>query len=591
MSTHKHIEIICIIILLLTVFITVLFVNSEKFGVKTETKTPAYTESLFDTTKVHTIDIVVENKEDFIANCKSEEYYLCDVTIDGETIQNAAIRGKGNTSLTQVDSYENDRYSFKLEFDHYNNGQTFQGLDKLCLNNIIQDHTYMKEFITYQMMNSIGAATPLCSYAYITLNGEEWGLYLAVESVEESFLERNFGSDYGELYKPDSMDMGGGRGNGRNFEQENIFSQNDENTKNNVLQNEGAVPAVPQQGSETAETESLPNSKNQTAPSDLFSSGMNSDGLSNDNAGNQTPPSPPQNGKQMTMPPDIPQNREESAPPSLPEEAESITPPDIPENAENEETQIPLRQGNVPNGMSSEDVLLKYTDENPESYSNIFDNAKTDITNSDQTRLIEALRNLNSGKNIEDTVDTDAVIRYFAVHNFVLNFDSYTGSMIHNYYLYEKDGQLIMIPWDYNLAFGGFMSGGDATSLINYDIDNPVSGLGMEERPMLNWIFQNDAHIDIYHRYLDTLVSTYFDNGTFSDLFEDTKAIIAPYVEKDPTKFCTYEEFEQGAETLKEFCLLRAESIRSQLQGDNKTIDASHINISDMGSMGMGKKE
>ncbi|MBQ4091768.1 MAG: CotH kinase family protein, partial [Firmicutes bacterium] len=250
------------------------------------------------------------------------------------------------------------------------------------------------------------------------------------------------------------MDMGGGRGNGRNFEQENIFSQNDENTKNNVLQNEGAVPAVPQQGSETAETESLPNSKNQTAPSDLFSSGMNSDGLSNDNAGNQTPPSPPQNGKQMTMPPDIPQNREESAPPSLPEEAESITPPDIPENAENEETQIPLRQGNVPNGMSSEDVLLKYTDENPESYSNIFDNAKTDITNSDQTRLIEALRNLNSGKNIEDTVDTDAVIRYFAVHNFVLNFDSYTGSMIHNYYLYEKDGQLIMIPWDYNLAFG-----------------------------------------------------------------------------------------------------------------------------------------
>ena len=178
MSTHKHIEIICIIILLLTVFITVLFVNSEKFGVKTETKTPAYTESLFDTTKVHTIDIVVENKEDFIANCKSEEYYLCDVTIDGETIQNAAIRGKGNTSLTQVDSYENDRYSFKLEFDHYNNGQTFQGLDKLCLNNIIQDHTYMKEFITYQMMNSIGAATPLCSYAYITLNGEEWGLYM-----------------------------------------------------------------------------------------------------------------------------------------------------------------------------------------------------------------------------------------------------------------------------------------------------------------------------------------------------------------------------------------------------------------------------
>lgn len=62
------------------------------------------------------------------------------------------------------------------------------------------------------------------------------------------------------------------------------------------------------------------------------------------------------------------------------------------------------------------------------------------------------------------------------VDNFVLNFDSYTGSMIHNYYLYEKDGQMQMIPWDYNLAFGGFQSMGDATSLVNYPIDSPVSG-------------------------------------------------------------------------------------------------------------------
>lgn len=50
------------------------------------------------------------------------------------------------------------------------------------------------------------------------LNGEDWGLYLAVESIEEAFLERNYGSDYGELYKPDSMSMGGGRGNGNKFD-------------------------------------------------------------------------------------------------------------------------------------------------------------------------------------------------------------------------------------------------------------------------------------------------------------------------------------------------------------------------------------
>ena len=74
--------------------------------------------------------------------------------------------------------------------------------------------------------------------------------------------------------------------------------------------------------------------------------------------------------------------------------------------------------------------------------------------------------------------------------------------------------------------------------------------------------------------------------------------MISPYVQKDPTKFCTYEEFEEGLSTLKEFCLLRAESVKGQLEGtiastsegqeqnSGTRIDASDIVISAMGSMG-----
>ena len=69
----------------------------------------------------------------------------------------------------------------------------------------------MKDYLTYQMMGYFGVDAPLCSFVNITVNGENWGLYLAVEAVEESFLERNYGNDYGELYKPDSTgNMGGG---------------------------------------------------------------------------------------------------------------------------------------------------------------------------------------------------------------------------------------------------------------------------------------------------------------------------------------------------------------------------------------------
>ena len=127
----------------------------------------------------------------------------------------------------RVESYGNGRYSFKIEFDHYDSMKNYYGLDKLCLNNIIQDNTYMKDYLAYQMMGAFGGDAPLCSYAYITVNGEDWGLYLAVEGVEEAFLERNYGSGYGELYKPDSQTMGGGRGNGGGFDMEKWKAKED----------------------------------------------------------------------------------------------------------------------------------------------------------------------------------------------------------------------------------------------------------------------------------------------------------------------------------------------------------------------------
>ncbi|MGN0114445.1 MAG: CotH kinase family protein, partial [Acutalibacteraceae bacterium] len=245
MSTHKHFDKICCVVLALTLILSVLFMNAEHFGVQKASTVMGYESTLFDTSKVHTIDIIMDDWDEFTANCKSEEYYACTVVIDNEAYKNVAIRGKGNTSLSQV---TNDRYSYKIEFDHYDSTNTYYGLDKLCLNNIIQDNTYMKDYLTYQMMNEMGVASPLCSYVYITVNGEDWGLYLAVEGVEESFLQRNYGKDYGELYKPDSMSMGGGRGNGEKFDIDEFLekseSENTDTTDN--IQNGNNNNAFPQ---------------------------------------------------------------------------------------------------------------------------------------------------------------------------------------------------------------------------------------------------------------------------------------------------------------------------------------------------------
>ena len=195
-------------------------------------------------------------------------------------------------------------------------------------------------------------------------------------------------------------------------------------------------------------------------------------------------------------------------------------------------------------------------------------------------------------------VNIEEVIRYFVVHNFSVNFDSYTGSMIHNYYLYEEDGKMEMIPWDYNLAFGGFMSQSDATALVNYPVDSPVSGGTIDSRPMLAWIFSNEEYTALYHEYFAEFLTMFFADGAFEEMIDSVSEMIAPYIEKQPTEFCTYEEFLTGVEALKAFCLLRAESIDGQLNGtipstsegqaqdSSSLIKADDLNISDMGSMG-----
>ena len=526
MSTHKYIDKVCCVVIILSLILTVVFMNAESLGIQAASRVMEYETRLFDTGSVHTLDIYMDDWDGFLETCTDEEYTLCSVVIDGEAYKNVAIRAKGNTSLTQVASYGNNRYSFKIEFDHYDSTQSYYGLDKLSLNNIIQDNTYMKDYLTYQMMREFGADAPLCSYVYITVNGEDWGLYLAVEGVEEAFLERNYGSGYGELYKPDSMSMGGGNFNMDEWQADEDFMIGE----NGVWQ--GEFPAG--EGGEFPSGEA-PEGDGGAAPGDDF----------------------PMTGDRD------------------------------------------FGRGELESQFGS-DVSLIYTDDDYDSYQNIFDNAKTDITDADKDRLIDSLKQLNECENIEEAVDVDEVIRYFVVHNFVCNFDSYTGTMIHNYYLYEEDGQLSMIPWDYNLAFGGFQGSADATELVNYPIDTPVSGGSVESRPMLAWIFADEEYKELYHQYFAEFIADYFDSGYFAEMFEEVTALITPYVERDPTKFCTMEEYEAGIAALKEFCLLRAESITGQLNGTiastsdgqkedpDALIDASEIHISDMGSMNAG---
>ena len=511
MISHNRIYLVTAVLMALAVLVTcALMFFSQELGVTPAQADTGYATSALDCNAITTVDITVDEAEwaDLLQNAQEEAYIPAAVTVNGQTYEEVGLRAKGNTSLSQVASDPTtDRYSFKLEFDHYIAGQTLDGLDKLALNNVISDATYMKEYLSYNLMTYLGVPTPLYAYCSITVNGQAWGFYLAVECIEESFLERCFATSSGALYKPETVGGGGGALDG----------------------------------------------------------GMGDLGAGD--AGNgQSPPAGDAGGGQE--------------PPAA---------RNFPGN------------GGAPGGRSGGGANLVYTDDDPDSYSAIFDNAVTKgLDESDYARTIEALEHLASGEDLERYIDVDEALRYFAANTFLVNLDSYVSSLQHNYYLYEQDGQLTILPWDFNLSFAGFQAG-TASAAVNFAIDTPVaSGIDLSERPLLGVLLQDETYAAQYHAYLQQIVDDYVGSGYLTALIDAVDSLIAPSVESDPSAFYTYSEYQTAVDTLRQFVLLRAQSIEGQLAGSipatqegqaadsSRLIDASSLNLSAMGTQGGG---
>ena len=203
MICHRQIDRLCALAMALALALTGLLFFGEALGLQPASAAPEYSCRLFDDSRVHTVDIQVEDWAQFIAEAPEEEYIPCTVSVDGEEFRQVGLRAKGNNSRRLTEEYGLSRYSLKLEFDHYVDGGNYHGLDKFSLDASFQDNSYLKTYLVYDMMEFMGVPAPLRSFVWVTVNGSPWGLFLAVEEPEEAFARRNFGADHGQLYKPD----------------------------------------------------------------------------------------------------------------------------------------------------------------------------------------------------------------------------------------------------------------------------------------------------------------------------------------------------------------------------------------------------
>ncbi len=534
MLSSKYISKITIILISVVLVLCVLamtFYDKLLPVVNTSGYSMEYQDKLFDTSEVLDIDIVMDDAKwnEMLQNAQQEQYYECDVVINGTTFKQVGIRPKGNTSLSSIArDPDNNRYSFKLEFDQFVDGQTCFGLDKLILNNSYADTTNMKEAIIYDMFQFLDTDASLYNYAKISVNNEYWGVYLALEAVENSFMLRNYSMEKGYLYKPDSM---------------NHNDNNDDKNKDRDLG--GAMPM----------------------PSEGF----------------KMPEKIEKDGQDLAIPPEFENNVQN-------------------EGEQNERKSFPkgdfgggrAGRGGGP-GSRGSGGNLNYTDDNLDSYQTIWDGQVNDSSKADHKRVVEALKNVHGKTDIEKYIDVEQVLKYMAVHNFSVNDDSLSGAMAHNYYLYEANGQISIIPWDYNLAFGG-MHGGDGTSVVNEPIDE-----AWQSTQLFDFVLENEEYKARYHEYYNKLVNEYLFGGKFEETYNRIRTQIDSLVESDPNSMYTYEEYIKGSETLYNLVMLRAESLRSQLDGaipstseGQKTdlstlVDASSINISDLGTFMGGR--
>lgn len=526
MINSKKTEIISIICIFLAVVLAVfliIFANQDKEAIEEKITdglpgiSTDYTDRIFDDSYVHTINIEIKNSywSYMVEHATEETYMICDVIIDGERFKDVAFRPKGNSSLSAIAAQNSEHFSFKLEFDHYQKGYTYYGLDKLSLNNLGQDKSCMKDYLAYHMMNEAGIPAPLSSYTLLQINGEDLGLYLAVEAIDDSFCYRNFGNDYGELYRPDAFDIDSIQPTsfvGIDFEK--MFGD-------------------------------IPNS---------------------------------QPGQRVDILGSI----------------------------------INVAFLDVQDQVSIS--AMNYAGDDINDYGIVFNTSVFDINNADKKRYVNAVKTLNTSDDPAEALEMDTVIRYFAIHNFVNNYDSYSGVFVHNFYVHEKDGKLSMVPWDYNLGFGAFsvesaaesFFGGssydapidigqalsDEMSFVNYPIDTPTYVVDISERPMFGSWINIPEYNEQYHEFYMDFIEGYFDSGKYDAEYAKIYSQISPYIERGLT-FYTIDEFEAGAENVNKYNLLRAESIRLQVAGEIPTTiegqEADYKSLLDTGDLNLGK--
>lgn len=135
------------------------------------------------------------------------------ITFEDSTWDHVGIRFKGNSSLKSAVSSGNNKISFKLDFDEFEDeypeidNQRFYGFKQLNLNNNYSDESLMREKVSSDLFREFGVPAANTTFVVVNVDYGEgsqfFGVYTLVEEIDDTGIESQFSDDSGNLYKPD----------------------------------------------------------------------------------------------------------------------------------------------------------------------------------------------------------------------------------------------------------------------------------------------------------------------------------------------------------------------------------------------------
>ena len=170
--------------------------------------------------------------------------------------------------------------------------------------------------------------------------------------------------------------------------------------------------------------------------------------------------------------------------------------------------------------------------------------------------LIQLTKVLNQQPDsLHQLLNIDYALWMLALNSVLVNLDSYTGRLCHNYYMYiDKDGVFNPLIWDLNLAFGGFRFTGLQGVPLNNEQMQTISPFlhysdRNEKRPLITNLLGNNTYRKIYLAHIRTILEENFVNGQYLERLKEIQQLIDPHVQQDTNKLYTYESFKANLST------------------------------------------